>query len=150
MGYYTQTTDSHIEIPEKNLDAAYAALCELNNHNELKRGGSYPGLTDAPEDKPRKDKWFSWMDWNYHETCKSVKEILEALGFECEQSDGTLNVYGYDNKTGDENVFFHTLAPFIPDGQYIEWRGEDGYMYRWEFENGKMLEKEAVITWRNQ
>ena len=105
MGYYTKITDSTLTIPADNLEPAYQAMCKLNWNNSIKNGGRYPKNPDADDSAPRDDKWFSWMDWNYHETCSDAKSILEALGFETELTDDGLVIFGYDSKTGNEDVF---------------------------------------------
>lgn len=147
MGYYVNTTDSTVCIPKEKLDDAYKTLVELNNHNKLKGGGSYPKPDNLPENEPNKHSWFSWMDWNYHETCSTVEEILNQLGFETELAEEGLYINYYDNKLGDEETFFKALAPFIPDGQYICWVREDHNQWRWLFQNGKLLHQNAIITY---
>ena len=144
MGYYITTTDVDFFIPTENLDEAYKALCELNNHNELKNGGRHPC---EKKDGPHDGVWFSWMDWNYPETCANTAEILESLGFECNEDDEGLSIWGYDSKAGNEDIFIEALAPYVRPGSYIEWRGESGEMWREEFDEGVMTRKEGQIVW---
>lgn len=147
MGYYTKITDSNFTIPAENLDAAYQAMCKLNWNNKIKSGGIRPGNPDADDSAPRDDKWFSWMDWNYHETCRNSKEILEALGFEVDFNDqGDLYVVSYDSKSGNEEHFIKALAPYATG--YICWVGEDGCQYKWEIEDGEFVSYTGEIEWR--
>ena len=87
------------------------------------------------------------MDWNYDETCKSAEEIFSALGFYTEITDeGDLFIGMFSNKCGDENVFLQAVAPFVEDGSYIEWQGEDGNMWKNTFNNGKMKTQHATFS----
>lgn len=145
MGYYVETIEVNFTIPSSNLDDAYKAMCELNQHNELKSGGRHPS---EDKDGPHDGVWFSWMHWNYDEVYETAKEILEALGFELyEDENGDLSISYYNSKIGNENHFLNAIAPYVADSSYIEWRGEDGSMWRSFFTDGKMVEQTAVITW---
>ena len=47
----------------------------------------------------------------------------------------------YGEKLGDDEIFLSALAPYVEDGSYLEFEGEDGYSWRWSFKNGKLVEK---------
>ena len=149
MGYYVTITNSNAVIPSCNIDMAYDAVMALNSRDELKRGGSWPG-SDKPKPEGMEyhpDKWFSWMPANLREL-KTLPEVLDALGFGCHVEDGgDLLIETYDSKIGQEDIFFEVLAPYLHPSSVIEWRGEDGYQFRWVFENGVMRLQEAVISW---
>lgn len=148
MGYYTTLTSSDVEIPADKLDEAYKALCELNNRNDLKRYGQFPHPSGVRPDVPHPEASFGGVPWNYHETCRDLDAILTELGFGCELTPSNgLWVAEYDHKSRDEAHFFDALAPYIPDGQSMEWRGEDGSLYQWVFEGGKRTEKEGIVQW---
>lgn len=137
MGYEINITDANFTIPAKNLDAAYQEMCALNQHDDLKHGGSSTGA-----------KWFPWMDQNYPETCKNAQDILEQLGFHTEtQMDGSLSLVSYDSKVGQEDLFLDVIAPFVANGSYIEWKGEDGDRWRHEIDGGRLIQKTGRIIW---
>ena len=150
MGYYVTLTDSDFVVPADKLDEAYEAVCKLNFtvSNDAKRGGRFPKSEDYVDNNPNPDAWFSWMDWNYHETCKDLGEVLHNLGFDVDQDDDGLALTYYDNKTGQEDLFIETLARFVPDGSYMDWTGEDGERERWEVKDGKLVRLHAEITWK--
>ena len=141
MGYYVRIIDSNVIIKKENLDAAYRAMCALNAApSSEKHGGKWPKNSARPASSKSlsndPDAWYSWMDWNYDETCKDAFEILDMLGFWVEETtNGSLSVIGYNDKTGQEGVFFKALAPYIEPGGQIEWLGEDGAMWTWRFED---------------
>lgn len=148
MGYYVTMTDACLRIRKDDHVAAYEALCRLNWRNDLKHGGSWP-RTDA--DGPHPDVWFSWLHWNYHETCHNLESILVHVGFETWVDNvGTLQIEGYNDKAGCEDVFLEALAPFYDRTDiepYAEWRGEDGEEWRDTFTTTHLEHQRAVRTW---
>lgn len=153
MGYYVKTIDSEVFLHNKDFDAAYKKLCELNNYDELKRGGSFGGNTDQnPEEKYNRSKWFSWMDYNYPDTCPDMQSVLTQVGFSCcFDDDGNLTSLIYDeNKTGNEDYFLCALAEFMKDGSYLIFKGEeDDDYFRYIYMNKTMyIERGTMsITW---
>ena len=75
-------------IPYDKLDEAYRVMCQLNFNNSLKRGGQFSASDDRAvvPNQPTPTRWFSWMDWNYHETCKDAGEIFEMLSFDVKET----------------------------------------------------------------
>ena len=157
MGYYVTLTHTNAILPAANLDAAHTALCALNERNDLKRGGSGAyafGRTPEGEDPiegPHDKVWFSWMDWNYPETCPDVAAVLTQLGFEFGTGDdGSIEFFAYDNKTGAEEHFIAALAPYLTSSdnnppQFV-WRGEDGALWRQVVLDGRAVEQQGKVT----
>lgn len=144
MSFNIRIIDSNFVIPYDYLDNAYDALCELNAHDDLKSGGVRSGeLSKKPQDSTsvsnNPNKWFSGMEWNYDETCKSVEDIMHALGFETEiLQSGDLEIVGFKGEMGDEDFFLEDLAPFVEDGSYIEWINDDDLVWKYTFLQGDM------------
>ena len=155
MGYYVDlikvdgSSTNKIMIKKENLQAAYDALCVLNTdpqYDILKGGGLYTsdGVSINDERPEGLDyhpgRWFSWMDADYHKNRKTLEEILNSIGFDTHfDSQGNLSYVNYSDKTGNEDIFFCALAPFIEDGVEMIWRGEEGEQWKWVFTNGEML-----------
>jgi hypothetical protein len=141
MGYYTTQVDQHFTIPADKLGEAFEALKALNTNtpDSEKRGGSWgPGGQRA--------SWFSWMDENYDKTAVDAAEIFEALGFTVDRDgdcEGGLSLDGYDSKTGQEDLFLTAVKDLVPEDSFIEFRGEDGAMYRWTPKGVQY----ATVTW---
>ena len=143
MGYYVSMSGSNVAIKKEHLADAYKAMCELNEHDELKTGGSSLG-----------NKWFAWMPEHYPTECEDAKEILEYLGFSVStQDDGGLWISGYDSKIGQEEVFLYAIAPYVDLTDWakervdrtgvelvpeMEWVGEDGEFWKYIFKDKKM------------
>ena len=136
MGYYVNG-NGELRIKKENLAASYDALMALQDAPpKAKRGGSSGG-GQAPR------FWYSWMPEDLR-TLADTKAVFAELGFEVNDSEnGDLLISCYDNKTGQEDVFFAAAAPFIEDGEY-EWTGEDGAFWLWKFEDGRMFVRQGT------
>lgn len=154
MGYYVNIVSSDIFVDKNDFEKLYNKLCELNDYHELKRGGSFGGNQDNIEgERYPRDKWFSWMPYNYPETCKTMQEILILVGFELEfDNDGNLIGLGYNDKTGNEEYFLTCFIGLTKPGSYVEFKGEeDEHYYRFIFTNDSMISQVAKISyeWHN-
>lgn len=152
MGYYVTLEESNIFIDKKHFDAIYQKMCDLNDFHELKRGGSFGGNNDNIEgERYPRDKWFSWMEHNYPETCNNMFDILQELGFEWDlDENGNLINLSYYNKTGNEEYFLQCFAGYTRDGDYLSYKGEENDDYfRFVFFEGVMSRWHGIvkITW---
>ena len=133
MGYNVSMRTAHFHVPE--TEAVLQVLKDLNKQDHLKRGGSYAG-------GEKTESWFSWMPTNYDETCTSVQEVFELLGFDTKIVDEpwgkAVSLEAYDSKAGQEDLFCATVAPFMDKGSYIEWIGEDYAEEAWVVKDGQM------------
>lgn len=150
MGYYVTMTASNLRVPLRHEFVAVDTLKRLNWRNELKHGGCYrPGAEPIPAG-PHPDIWFSWMPWNYHELYDRLQPLLECVGFFVQSEDGYLEIVGYDDKTGCENVFLQALAPFFDrtSGEpSSEWSGEDNRAWRVTYADHGMEVQQAYQVW---
>ena len=134
MGYYVriEETASNFKIKKENFERGFEIVCDLNKHDDLKRGGKFGGdPTPKPADSKscagNPDVWFSWMPWNYDELCGNLVEVLEMVGFGVEFDDaGNISGLSYDDKSGCEETFLNALQPVIEEGSYLTWVGEEG------------------------
>jgi hypothetical protein len=139
MGYYIYTTESDFRIKKEDFGKAFDRACELNRHDELKGGGTFA------RDGVR-ERWFSWVTPNYHETCSTFAEVLTEFRLEPMYQDGDIVELNFESKIGDEDVLLAYIAPFVQDGSYIEWQGEDGDRWRYVFRGGVMYVSHAKVT----
>ena len=83
MGYYVNIEDTDFFLDKKHFEDVYKKMCELNNYDALKRGGSFGSNNDLVEgEKWNRNAWFSWMEYNYPDIYSDMNSILIALGFE--------------------------------------------------------------------
>jgi len=159
MGYYVRIDEHNFKIAKKDFKKAYEACVALNDRDDLKSGGGGSfTLSNGKQMKygdPRPKgmsyhpmKWFSWMEPNYPETCKNLKDILDALGFETDY-DNKGNIIGlaYDSKIGDEEYFLQAIAPFVKTGSFITWVGEDDTYWKQIFNGKKMITKTGRVVY---
>jgi hypothetical protein len=85
------------------------------------------------------------------EKAESARSIFDALGFDCvDYGNGTFGLTGYNNKTGQEDLFMAVVAPFLEDGSFTQWRGEDGELWRYTVSGGKLTVQTPLdIQWRS-
>jgi hypothetical protein len=145
MGYNVNLIGSNFIIPKDRLEDAFEAMKALNQRDDLKGGGAYGALPDGTYGTI--EKFFSWMPADYDKTLKSAREILEALGFTVEDFNGGLAITEYDDKAGDENHFIEAIAPFVEDGSYLEWEGEDGAHWRILVREGRAVAQTGHIEY---
>lgn len=159
MGYYVRIDEYDFTIMKKDFKKAYEACVALNDRDDLKSGGG--GTYTLPNGKQMKYgdprpkgmsyhpmKWFSWMEANYPETCKTLDDVLTALGFEINYDDqGNIDGLGYDSKIGDEEYFLAAIAPFVKKGSILNWVGEDNTFWQNHFDGKKMTTKTGRIVY---
>jgi hypothetical protein len=141
MGYYVSLEEADFKIPE--TEEVLNVLKDLNRLDHLKTGGQYSGGVTLK-------RWFAWMPENYDQTVKSVAEVFNLLGFETdtESYDGEyVGLTYYDSKTGSEDIFIDAVAPFVANGSYLSWRGEEGERWRQTVEHGKISTQYATTVW---
>lgn len=141
MGYHVQVTSGNIVINKDKLEAAYLAMCALNEtHDSEKRGGSF---TNGKQDK----KWFSWMSADFPKTCADAQAVLMEVGFETHYDvDGNLVIDCYDSKTGQEQLFLEAIAPFAKG--HLIFLGEDGCQYKLAIVNDKLVHQEGKVVFQ--
>lgn len=145
MGYFVTITEADFQIPER--EDVLQVLKDLNHDpSVIKRGSGW-------QNGQKIGSWFSWMPENYDEHVTSVKEVFELLGFDTREHEDTggnrlVELVGYDSKIGQEDLFLMAVAPFVSEGNYINWRGEDGALYRHEVRDGALLTLEPVLNWK--
>jgi hypothetical protein len=117
MGYCMNQVGSKFEIKKEKFSEARDAILKLMT--ETNRGGA-----------------------------ATLDAMLSELGWDCMMVDGDIADIDFNGeKLGDDGILWECLAPFVEDGSYIEMMGEDNYHWRWAFNEGKVEEKMAVVTW---
>ena len=126
MGYYIDLTKAEWEIPE-TAEVLQALKESVTKYHAIKRGGSSDG-----------ESWFSWMDDSEILGAETAQTVFIRLGFDTLTTDLGFTLEGYNNKTGQEDVFLAVVAPYCEDGSYVEIRGEDGSEWQYSVRNGKL------------
>lgn len=142
MGYFVESKGSMF-LPKENLNEAYVRMCALNANDKIKRGGRFPRPEELVRSESSKslghpDTWFSWMPWDYDVKFSTAKEIIEELGFQVDETEEGLEIYGYADKTGQEDIFFQAIGDLLQPDREILWIGEDFDNWRWRTYEGRI------------
>lgn len=126
MGYYVETMDVDFFIPEDKVEQAFNAVLEARD-----------GL--SVED--RYNPWL-WTVGDYH--ISDMRELLNHIGFSTEEEFGGVRVINFDSKWHKQEWFLDVLRNYVDTSCFIEFRGEDGDMFKWT-PRGVL---KAEIIWR--
>lgn len=144
MGYCIEQRDCDFTIKAANVPKALDAIKALASQEDRMSGGSYSG-------GQCRERWFSWVRTEDFANAASFRDAMWAWRWEVEEAnDGSGDVAWImfqGEKYGDESVLLEAIAPYVEGGSYIEMQGEDGAIWRWIFEDGKVQEKDATISW---
>jgi hypothetical protein len=143
MGYFVNIEESRVSIPKSRFVEACNHLNDTGflYDTELMHGGS------------GHERWYAWVDmdklWE-RLTAMDLPGVFDAFGFRCfYNEDGDICELAFDQKCGDELVLLNALAGFFSDGDFIEWKGEDGEVWRHEFREGRLKHMYAEIVWKD-
>ena len=82
--------------------------------------------------------------------CLTFEQAAENLfNFKCSVDEhGNIIYLTFESdRSGWEDEFFHTIAPFVREGSWVSFVGQEGEHYRYYFHNGECIEQEAGIVW---
>jgi hypothetical protein len=140
MGYYVNTQETVFSIAADKVAGAFEALKKLN-HDDDKKTSGLVGF-NMPDSGPS----FRWMDEDYDTKARDLKDIFDMLSFDGDyEEDGSYTLYGYSDKTGDEEIFLRELAPYVTAGSYIIWQGEEGELWKMIFDGESMAILEGKV-----
>ena len=128
MGYYINERNIHnCVITKDKIEEAVKIINDLSRNNKISK----------------------WVNNIILDNSTNIEEIMEELRWPGSINDnGDFEIeYFSGEKYGDEDIIFDALAKVMPDGSYIEMQGEGGELWRWYFEKGKLIEKNAKIIW---
>jgi len=134
------------DIPKDRFNDALAAVKDLAKPKALEKASG--GCWSNGE---KTESHYSWVNTNALANAGTLKEAVDACRWhiEIDQEGDCYNIYFDGEKIGDDMILFEALAPFVESGGFIEMSGEDGALWRWCFEDGKLVEKFATISWDN-
>lgn len=144
MGYYMTQNDTEIFIP-KELHAL--ALHEIK-HLMLEKNSD--GLITFDNGGLPVYRWFSWVNLDQVLEAKSLSDALSAWRWETHQNEeGDIVFLSFrGEKSGQDDILFKAISPFVKEGSYVSMRGEDGAIWRWYFNGQTCIEQEGKVVWR--
>lgn len=129
MGYCMEQRDANFKIKSENVSKAFEACQEFIAKNS--------------------DENYRWIDNDVLKDAKTLPDFIAEWGWDVNfNADGDIDSIHFDSeKLGEEDKIFEILAPFVENKSYIEMGGEDGYIWRWVFKNGKFDEISPRMDW---
>ena len=142
MGYYADQTDCRFFVPADQVQPMLKAVQNLAHKDELMSGGSYHGGEKV-------SCHYSWVDMSFAHL-QDIVEVFRCWRWSIERDEQTGDIVDIGfagQKLGDDFVLFNTIAPFVKAGSFIEMRGEDNAIWRWQFNGTSCVEKSPTIVW---
>jgi hypothetical protein len=122
MGYYMYQRECNFFLPKENHEKALqAVMIAVQNDPSLSCLGNR----------------------------ESIQDFLTSLAwtpqFDYDGNIDNLNFTG--NKSWKELDIFQAIAPYVKAGSFIEMSGEDGAIWRFQFNGKTCIENYPAITW---
>jgi len=95
------------------------------------------------------DGKYAWVNGREVSSALTLYAALRAWRWEAEfDKDGNINaIYFEGEKSGDDLALFNAIAPFVKAGSFIEMSGEDGAIWRFQFDGKICFENYPTISW---
>lgn len=127
MGYYIEQKSADFKIRKENHARALGAI-----HRLMDRGQRF--IWVRPKDVYR---------------AKTLSEALYAWRWETSVDEASGDIVGISfigEKSGDDELLFEVIAPFVEPGSNIVIIGEDHHIWRWYFDGSTCSEQDASLT----
>ena len=94
---------------------------------------------------------YGWVNPQELAQAESLQEAWNALGFWFSESTDDINYieFGGEKLSDDHVVFSNIIAPHVEPGSWVEWQGEDGERWRWEFNGKTVRENRACVMYED-
>jgi hypothetical protein len=143
MGYCMWLQSYNFAIKDENKPKALAAIKELAGQEQ--RGGgrvSRVGKTASYH--------FSWVTTANFIAAETLEDAMRAWRWRLERFSRNEDKYEIEfmgEKSGDDDILFNAIAPFMEPGSFIEMIGEDQKVWRWYFDGKKCHEQDADVVY---
>lgn len=131
MGYIIKMIESDFVVRKDNFERALESLKsvfipENMTCKDYINGVEYPH--------------FSWVNTKTVLESKTLEDaMMEIRYIPLYNADGDIYKLEFTGeKYGDEEVFFNALAPYVESDSYLSFVGEDGAIWKWIFNDGKV------------
>lgn len=127
MGYCVSQRDSSFAIKAINIPSALMAL--------------HAYVDKVNEGCPHPAGYFKKLD----DFCEQLGDF--DWNVEVDDKSGDINyIWFTGDRLGREEEFFDAIAPYVEAGSYIDMEGEDGFIWRWRFNDKKCTEYPGSIV----
>ena len=137
MGYYVDMR-MNVLVPKDKIDDCLKAINALHEPARVAADGSGGRFAGGQ----KKVAWYSWVNNPENGAFPSLGDALSEWRYEWEEGDEGINIYAFiGEKWGDDELLFNAIAPYV-EGDIL-CHGEDGNLWGYEFEDGKLYETRA-------
>jgi hypothetical protein len=153
VGYFVDVADVSIRIAPENCEKAVSLFVALmEKASDVGSGGSW-------REGKVVERFYSWVTTSHVlESLKNPEQSLPAniadafshwgYAFSADVKDGVVFQYRERDKWGDDESLWEALAPCFDSGSFIEFRGEEGALWKYEFNGNSLRELTGHIEWR--
>lgn len=138
MGYCMSMEECDFRILKENFSKALKAVKGLAGKETIRDGSG---------------RHFSWVDTAEFMNAGTLEAALTAWRWHplIDTSYGhIIDLEWEGEKSGDDEILFDAIAPFVEKGSYIQMIGEDGYRWRWKFDGKKCVEVGSRVVWDDE
>lgn len=137
MSYCFQMADQDFKINPDKINAAHEALYNYAVKDLDESASGWHGVSPSYVVKQR---------WK-----KDFNSLMEDMGFAVDGLNGGVDYIElrYEKYRDTEFEIFQVLAPFVEEGSFIQFVGEDYNIWRYAFKDGKCVEQYAEMRWRD-
>lgn len=122
-----------ITLREGADEECLAALRKMDERDDKKSGGGGGEL------------WFAFANGMEFSNVATIEDVFEIFRIEAKREGQTFNLTFAGEKMGDEEFLAETIAPFVAEGK-VEWYGEDGEHWAWQFSDGNYDYARGTVT----
>ena len=124
MGYYMHQRENSFFLPKEKQQEALKAI------------------KIAGENKPR-------IFGSHILQAQTLQEVLDWWCWKPQFDDegNIVAIHFEGQKSGDDLELFNAIAPFVKEGSFIEMSGEDGAIWRYQFDGKICFENYPTISW---
>ena len=129
MGYYIDQVDHNFRIKKENIQKAWDSLLNIMKI-EKKTIHDSSGYH------------YSWINTEDVLNAETFKEALSEARFDIKTDNNgdVTHIYFNGEKLGDEEIILSSIAPYVENGSYITFQGEEGERWKWKFVDGVLEE----------
>jgi hypothetical protein len=132
MGYCVDIEINNVEISAEHICQCMGAINGLNSKDNYNIMGGGRGDGSI--------KWFSWVSYPENGLFSRLVDAFDGWRYDAKECDnGGVALISFDGeKWGDDEILYKTIAPFVKSSGEILVRGEDGAVWKYVFNDGKV------------
>lgn len=146
MGYHVEIVDSKIYLRSFYFKDACESLKKTGflEQSDKMTGSRY-------ENSKCVERFYAGVNMTDLTNCIEAGDlpgVFRCFRFDVKlDSSGDIVDIGYCGKSGDQEHFLACICQEFNEGDYIQWRGEDGEMWRYLFSNTWMYIQNPITVW---